>query len=84
MKSQLTPFHRGNYGYKSVVMFSKCIVYAYMNRNPKNFVGRLDRMILSSLGEIKTNEDTRKLCGRIVKDDVGEEEIFLSPLRVPG
>lgn len=65
-------------------MFSKCIVYAYVNRNPENFVGGLDRIILSSFGKIKTNENARKLCVRIVKDDVGEEKILLNPLRVPG
>lgn len=55
-----------------------------MNRNPENFVGELDRMILNSLGKIKTNEDARKLCVRIVKDDAGEEKNFLNPLRVLG
>lgn len=45
--------------------------------------GELDRMILSSFGKLKTNGDTSKLCVRVVKDDVGEEKIFLSPLGVP-
>lgn len=55
-----------------------------MNKNPKNFVGELDRIILSSFGKMKTREEARKLFVRIVKDGVGEERVFLHPLRGPG
>lgn len=55
-----------------------------MNKNPKNFVGELDRIILSSFGKIKTREEARKLFVRIVKDGVGEGRVSLHPLRGPG
>lgn len=76
--------HRENYGYKSVAISSRHKPYTSMNRNSKDFVGEVDRIILSSFGKIKPREEARKLCIRIVKEDVGEGKAFLGPLRVPG
>ena len=45
MKFQITSFYRGKKLWLQVVISSRYIPYAYMNRNPKNFV---DRIILGS------------------------------------
>ena len=76
MKFQITSFYRGKKLWLQVVISSRYIPYAYMNRNPKNFV---DRIILGSFEKKNENQETRKLCRRIVE---GEEKVFLNSLMV--
>ena len=78
MKFQITSFYRGKKLWLQVVISSRYIPYAYMNRNPKNFV---DRIILGSFEKKNENQETRKLCRRRVE---GEEKVSLNSLMVLG